>query len=183
MTESRQEGSGMSEDEGTEEEQGSLTPEAPDPAEGDHDDIMKRLLDYQRHLRGGAEPKEAAATAWPSVPGDTGDQTQAPTATSDLVDLSGAEPEIEPIEDLPAEAEVGPPQPIEGPGTDAQPATRTGSDAAARIAELEGTLDRLGGLLGGLRQSFQDLAVAADARLAAIEDEIAGARDRRDEDS
>jgi hypothetical protein len=34
----------------------------------------------------------------------------------------------------------------------------------------------LGAKLGDLRQSFQDLAIAADERLAAMEEEIAQAR-------
>ncbi|HEX6331421.1 MAG TPA: hypothetical protein VF129_09085 [Actinomycetota bacterium] len=45
-----------------------------------------------------------------------------------------------------------------------------------RLAGLEARLDRLGTKLGDLRQSFQDLAIAADERLASIEDEIAEAR-------
>lgn len=191
----------MPDDARTDEDRESDAPVAPDAAEGEHDDIMKRLLDYQRNLRGGAEPTEAAAAAWPSPPQEPADEAEAPSPTPDLVDLSTAEPEIqaesqtravgeieaEPeiqrVEDRADEAEVGPPQPIEAPVASWQPATRTGSDVAARIAELESTLDRLGGLFGDLRKSFQDLAVAADARLAEIESEIAAARHRPDDGS
>jgi hypothetical protein len=58
----------------------------------------------------------------------------------------------------------------------------TGSVAAeleARIAGFERTLQRLQTQVGELRQTFADLAVAADERLGALEDAIAKARAER----
>src|SRR5688572_18316127 len=45
------------------------TPEDPDAG---HDDIMKRLVDYQRQLRQGVDPTEAAAVAWHREPWEPG---------------------------------------------------------------------------------------------------------------
>jgi hypothetical protein len=63
----------------------------PDPVapEAGHDDIMKRLVDYQRSLREGASPEEAAdvfqgRSADPGAP-------ETPTATDELVDLSSTD--------------------------------------------------------------------------------------------
>src|SRR5688572_5010032 len=50
------------------------TPEDPDAG---HDDIMKRLVDYQRQLRQGVEPTEAAAVAWHREPREP-EQTEQP---------------------------------------------------------------------------------------------------------
>ena len=77
------------------------------------------------------------------------------------------------------EAEANPARPWERPpATDPEP-PRTG--VSDRIAQLEGTLDRLSQLLGDLRENFQGMAVTADERLAAIEAEIERNRERPDD--
>lgn len=189
--------------------------EAPEAPDAGHDDIMRRLLDYQQRLREGATPRDAAASTWqggsggpgaPAGPAEGAVEPQTSMATRDIVDLSSTEAEIEPEADVqPAEEVVADVQPTldAEPGEDIyrtdetepegrvhsreevepeleavtqRPPTVARSDVEARITELERTLDRLRTLLGGLRKSFQDMAVSADERLAAIESEIAEAR-------
>jgi predicted nucleic acid-binding Zn-ribbon protein len=55
------------------------------------------------------------------------------------------------------------------------------AELAARVQELEKRLELLGSRVGALRRSFQDMAIAADERLAAMEDEIEQVRSERDE--
>ena len=182
-----------------EEEQASEDPDA------GHDDIMKRLVDYQRQLRQGVEPTEAAAVAWHREPRDPEQAEQSGTRPDerDVVDVSSPEPEapveaevqsaeredVEPF-DQPSdrveiltrdEAEASPERPWESPPVSGHETTRT--DVSARIAQLEGTLDRLSKLLGDLRENFQGMAVTADERLAAIEAEIERNRERPDDPS
>jgi hypothetical protein len=211
-------------------------PQTPDDPEAGHDDIMKRLVDYQRQLRQGVEPTEAAAVAWnrePREPGQTEqpDQIEQPDQTEqpgqleqpeqleqpqqpaqpstlwgepDVVDVSSSEPEAqdeaaavrsearEEVEsfDEPAdrveiltkdEAGAGPARPWERPPPVGSSTTRT--EVSNRIAQLEGTLDRLSRLLGDLRENFQGMAVTADERLAAIEAEIERSREHPDDPS
>jgi hypothetical protein len=202
------------------------TPEDPDAG---HDDIMKRLVDYQRQLREGVEPTEAAAVAWHREPREAG-QTEPPEqpaqpegveqpeqpeepapaeaqSTSwgepDFVDVSSPEPEVqaeadvqpdEPMEvgafDQPSDrveiltseqAEATPVRPWERPAAASPEPSRT--EVSDRIAQLEGTLDRLSQLLGDLRENFQGMAVTADERLAAIEAEIERNRERPEDPS
>src|SRR5688572_25718160 len=83
------------------------TPEDPDAG---HDDIMKRLVDYQRQLREGVEPTEAAAVAWHREPREAG-HTQQPEhpaqpdepAPAEAPSTSGEHP-AQPDEPAPAEA-------------------------------------------------------------------------------
>jgi hypothetical protein len=204
--------------------------QTPDDPDAGHDDIMKRLVDYQRQLREGVEPTEAAAVAWHREPregGQTGppeqpaqpeefeqpaqfeqpEETEEPApaeapSTSwgepDFVDVSSPEPEVqaeaeaqseEPDEvrafDQPADrveiltseqAEASPARPWERPAAASTEPSRT--EVSDRIAQLEGTLDRLSQLLGDLRENFQGMAVTADERLAAIEAEIERNRER-----
>ena len=188
--------------------------QVPEDPEAGHDDIMKRLVDYQKQLREGVEPTEAAAVAWHREPRDSG-QTEQPepptqpeeTSTSleepDVVDVSSPEPEVQ------AEAEVGseerdevksfdqpsdrveiltseeaeatPARPWEHPPASDPETSKTG--VTDRLAQLEGTLDRLSTLLGDLRENFQGMAVTADERIAAIEAEIERNRERPDDPS
>ena len=227
------------------------TTEAEEP-ELVHDDIVKRLLDYQRQLREGAEetPTDAAAAA---------SSVATQTATDELVDLTGGDTLEEDFVDLSADAPDAPP-PTEGIATEdvamASPppplgalrderadasdaevivlhpdATTTGMDpdaatsaddvistsadiptdgaghagawpgaaptspvapieeptpsfsadasdgeAADRILELERRLETLSARFAELRSSFQDMAIAADERLAEIEDLLSGTR-------
>jgi hypothetical protein len=179
----------------TDEEPGSEASSVP------HDDIMKRLLDYQRTLREGASPEEAAETvrsaviAEPAVepsiepaeaepepideeeageqdaPGEpepeepsVGAQVEAPEAAAVVGVIAAAEPAESkvPVEED-VRAETSRPTPA-APGV--------GSGLESRVATLEGKLEDLGTRLAELRQSFQDMAIAADERLAAMEAEI-----------
>jgi hypothetical protein len=178
--------------------------QAPEDPEAGHDDIMKRLVDYQRQLRQGVEPTEAAAVAWHREPREPG-QTEPPSTPPDepnVVDVSSPEPEIQAEAEVePAEhevetddrapdrveilttdeAEASPARPWQSPPASGRETTRT--EVSARIAQLESTLDRLSKLLGDLRENFQGMAVTADERLAAIEAEIERNRDRPEDPS
>jgi len=196
---------------------------APEDPDAGHDDIMKRLVDYQRQLREGVEPTEAAAVAWHREPRDPGpteqsgqseqseqsEQLPQPEEPStswrepDFVDVSTREPEIQAEAEVPSEergeggsfdrppdrveiltseeAEASPARPWERPPAPGPEASRT--DVSDRIAQLEGTLDRLSTLLGDLRENFQGMAVTADERLAAIEAEIERNRERPNDPS
>lgn len=139
-------------------------PETPSTA---HDDIMKRLLAYQERLRqdiGAQEapprpspwavPEQTSASEAPSAP----DVQPVTTATEDLVDVGSAE-------------DTRPGAPVRLPPAPAH-------ELDARVAELEATLERVDAMLGDLRRRFQDLAIAADERIAAIQDQIARVRGR-----
>lgn len=204
-------------------------PQAPEDPEAGHDDIMKRLVDYQRQLRQGVEPTEAAAVAWHREPREPGqaeqpeqpeqlaqpeqpegleqpEQTEEPSTLwgePDVVDVSSPEPEVQAIAEVQSEerdggesfdrpsdrveiltseqAEAGPARPWERAPASAPETSRT--EVSDRIAQLEGTLDRLSQLLGDLRENFQGMAVTADERLAAIEAEIERNRERPDDPS
>lgn len=153
----------MREDRGEDRDEGQRSTAETPPME--HDDIMKRLLAYQERLRrdlGGEEPA-AGPSPW-AVPERT--PAEAPPgrepqpvaiATDDLVDVGSAE-EAQPPE-APVLLPPAPPRDLE-----------------ARVADLEATLERVEEVLGDLRQRFQDLAIAADERIAAIRDQVARVR-------
>jgi hypothetical protein len=195
-------------------------PEADPTSSVPHDDIMKRLLDYQRSLREGASPEEAAEVI-------TGRAEATPaetvTATADLLDLEEPavaiapepeheqEPEPQPSAEVaqvelagsepaePSAAEPGPAEatlvtilepsagregaPPTAPSGAEPPRSASRVEVEARLAKLEGSLDRLGSKLAALRQSFQEMAVAADERLATLEDELAEARGEQPQES
>ena len=150
-----------------------------------HDGIMKRLLNYQRSLREGASPAEAAEAAEVAEIEETAEIEEVeetaeaeqvvevkPTPegpTEEQRDLSAAEPGSE------ATADVVPEPVLE--------ASEAGSKAELeeRVQRLEERLERLGSKVGALRQSFQDMAIAADERLAAMEDEIGQVRSEQDD--
>lgn len=122
----------------------------------EHDDIMKRLRAYQERLREDLAAREppAAPSPW-STPDEApaGEDQPVATATEDLADVGSAE-------------------------TSAEQASVTASDP--RVADLEATLADIDTMLGDLRQRFQDMAIAADERLAAIQDAIAEARGKHE---
>jgi hypothetical protein len=191
--------------------------QVPEDPEAGHDDIMKRLVDYQKQLREGVEPTEAAAVAWhrePRDPGPTEQPEQPPLPAQpaepeepvsswrepDFVDVSSPEPEVQTEAEVPSErrdesfdqpssdrveiltseeAEATPARPWEHPPASDPETSKTG--VTDRLAQLEGTLDRLSTLLGDLRENFQGMAVTADERLAAIEAEIERNRERPDD--
>jgi hypothetical protein len=181
-----------------------------------HDDIMKRLLNYQRNLREGASPDDAAEAARSAFAAP--DPAVTPPATEEVVDLSsaGPSPDVEAVpqheedqdQELEMQAEPAPEREVEWePTTPAQPdfepslpieqasplmtIPETSAGAAemtpgsraeleGRLATLEERLQRLGSRIGELRRSFQDMAIAADERLAAMEDEVGHLRRERE---
>jgi hypothetical protein len=184
---------GVPDDETDEQWSGEATdPEDPSVA---HDDIMKRLLDYQRTLRGDeeladlpevgetaevpAEPEGVPAPDEPVAefvdPAATDQETAATTVTeSESAPVAAPEPSL----DLPSVSEstvVTEPAP-----TGLDPLAGSHADLEARVQRLEERLAGLGAKVVSLRTSFQDMAIAADERLAAMKEEID--EDRSDPD-
>ena len=205
-------------------------------AETAHDDIMKRLLDYQRSLREGASPEEAAEAmkrgiSDPSlleassaaeslaqllsteVAPDEGPEVQAEAEAEPGLEAEVApeietpeiealpeieepdEPDVEtaveafepavlsPPEVAPGDAVEATPEPLPEPAAEFSTAeddqalpTGSRSVLAARVGSLEGKLDDLGAKIAELRRSFQDMAIAADERLASMAEEVERAR-------
>ncbi len=98
------------------------------------DDMMQRLVAYQRHLREGLSPEEAAELAM-RTPG-----------------TEGAEPS----------------------GFVLDPAAEI-AELTLRVAKLEQTLAHVAEMLSAMRRRFQDMTIAADERLATIEEMLASA--------
>jgi hypothetical protein len=185
-------------DESDEQWSGEATdPEDPTVA---HDDIMKRLLDYQRSLRGDEEepleiPDPAPEVAEvnevapepeavpPSLDEPVGQEFDFPGAQSAAVPSLDVEPapetEPEPAVELPAVLEpvagVDPAPPALGPLAGSR------EELEARVHRLEERLERLGARVVSLRRSFQEMAIAADDDLAAMKDEIDESRPDPDE--
>ncbi len=141
-----------------------------------HDDIMQRLMDYQRRLREGLTPEQAAksnGTAILVTPASQSPPTTAPRAeTIEVVDLAAVEgPVEEPIEVIEGVEVVHAADGSEPPSAD--PA----ADLAARLARLEDTLSSVAKSIGDLREQFQNMAIAADERLGVIESMISSAKD------
>lgn len=145
-----------------------------------HDDIMHRLLDYQRQLREGVTPEQAAEHAASPVLVDYS-ALDAPAIleqveTVEVIDLAAVE---EPAEDGAEEPTDTVPEVWSVSRITPEP-TPTPSDAsgdvALRIAKLEDTLSNIATSIGDLRAQFQNMAIAADERLAAIESMLADAR-------
>lgn len=126
-----------------------------------HEDIMQRLLDYQRHLREGDSPSEAA-----------GAMTATKTETDVVVDLTQAEAELEPADLVVIEEAAEPSSPVESAA--APPA----ADLAARVSELESAVARVSAMIVDLRNRFQDMAVDSDERLAAVSEALSKAASR-----
>jgi hypothetical protein len=138
-----------------------------------HDDIVKRLLDYQRQLR---EGKAEQAT-----PPDRGSVATA-TVPEQLVDLTASEiPDVAPaeVEEVPAVEATGERVAEDTPRGGEQPVPAepaAGAEASGRLERLERSLAEIASMLSSLRKEFQDLAIAADERIARIEEAIARAR-------
>jgi hypothetical protein len=175
-----------------------------------HDDIVQRLLDYQRQLREGAlDEPVAASTATSPLTDEVIDLTAEEEATLeastegsvDAVTVSEASfespAEVAEVIDIAtgraaeadeARASLAGPSEVIGSGTiDAEmspaeagpaaetrdvPTDRSGATRALedRIAGMERSVERLSSRFAELRSSFQDMAIAADERLADIED-------------
>jgi chemotaxis protein histidine kinase CheA len=206
-----------------------------------HEDIMQRLLEYQRKLREGLSPQEAARAVAESVAGEGAPSTEqaeqgiephaepviTATQPEPVVDLTAAEAELEqrasqeaqltasededraqqeaePAEaEAPAQAAVAAEAPVEAPPPEpapeaaaepaaepaiapaspgqaeaaapasgsvwAVPAPSPDPELAARVERLERTLASVSQQVSELRQRFQDMAIAADERLAELE--------------
>lgn len=126
-----------------------------------HEDIMQRLLDYQRHLREGDSPSEAA-----------GAMTATKTETDVIVDLTQAEAELEAADLVVIEEAAEPSSSVES--AVAPPA----ADLAARVSELESAVARVSAMIVDLRNRFQDMAVDSDERLAAVSEALSKAASR-----
>ncbi len=161
-----------------------------------HDDVMQRLLEYQRHLREGVSPAQADAAAAEVHPLTGRAEAEALTATktepTQLVDITEAEAELEITETLPdappieetietaeaVEAEEEPAQPAaEEPTVERdEPVTPSGTtawtDLEARIGELEDKIARVSQTVGELRGRLQDMVVSSAEHFAAIEDAL-----------
>lgn len=196
---------------------GSASPSADEGDRGAppiaHEDIMQRLLEYQRKLREGLSPREAAQAVAEAVASRSAPRSE-PLATATepepVVDLTAAEAELEqataPGAGTPAAeaVEPGPERPAE-PASAAEPPAEvasaappweTGSPAAAaseetawagpasspdpglaaRVEQLEHALASVATQVSELRQRFQDVAIAADERLAELERTLAHLR-------
>jgi len=139
-----------------------------------HDDIMKRLLAYRQRLRGDAGADEAAmgTSPWPSI--GTSPFPGAPPsviATEELVDVGSVE-----AESPPSMGSESPPPTFGRARTASEAPSSPTDDLEERMAKLESTLERVDAMLGDLRRRFQELAVAADERIAAVRDAVAEAR-------
>ena len=151
-----------------------------------HDDIVQRLLAYQRQLREGTSPAEATEVEGVAVATDT----------IEVVDLTTAEAELE-AETEPSAPETSETEPslsteeaadevvlVPEAELEAEPGSASMEEEgstptlglSSRVEQLEAMVARVGDLVGELRISFQEMAIDADERLAAIEDAIAVAR-------
>jgi hypothetical protein len=236
-------------------------------AETPHDDIMKRLMNYQRSLREGASPEEAAEAMRRDIAEPSPEVSEAAAAAESLAELlsteavseeaeapeleaepvaeaeaeseaaAEAEPEVgaeaeaelpsepEPLFETPLEMEsvglvgeveaalelettdgvafeptsegavapeaeeAGPSEPayeelselaaVGGPG---EPAEESRPELEDRVGQLESKLDQLGAKIAELRRSFQEMAIAADERLALMADEVEQARQEQEQD-
>lgn len=126
-----------------------------------HDDIMHRLLDYQRQLREGVTPEQAAEHVSSPVLVDYS-ALDAPPATErtdpvHVIDLDAVDEIVEPP------SITSEPMPVPAAASDAS------GDLALRLAKLEDSLTNIATSIGELREQFTNMAIAADERLAAIE--------------
>jgi hypothetical protein len=126
-----------------------------------HEDVMQRLLDYQRQLREGATPSEAAGAV-----------TATKTETDVVVDLTRAEAELEGADLVVIEEAAEPGEQVEGAAVSPVGASM---DLAARVAELESTLARVSAMIAEVRDRFQDMAVDSDERLGAVSEALSKA--------
>jgi hypothetical protein len=155
------------------------TTETPPETEGpaiEHDDLMQRLLRYQRQLRGDKLLPPTAEVAEQERPLIDYAAAEAPSATEAetlMVDLTDAEAELEAA----TVAETPTQEPVPAtPEPEHISAELALADQSARIAELEATLTRITQMVSDLRKRFQDLAISADERLSGLEEALAEVR-------
>lgn len=150
-----------------------------------HDDIMQRILEYQRQLREGDPPPPPVETMpdRPSVDFAAAEAV-APKASEeddDVVDLTTAEATAaaatetneEPVQRDPLRARARAAAVWAVPDAAAENAP---VDMARRVAELEAVLGQVSEAIAELRQRFQELALSSDERLADLEGMVARAR-------
>jgi hypothetical protein len=144
-----------------------------------HDDIMHRLLDYQRQLREGQTPEQAAEHAASPVLVDYSVLEAPPVLeqaeTVEVIDLAAVE---EPAEEQAEEPFDAVPEVWSVSSITPEPtpdAAVASGDLALRLAKLEDALANIATSIGDLREQFQNMAIAADERLAAIESMLADA--------
>jgi hypothetical protein len=156
-----------------------------------HDDIVKRLLEYQRQLREGATPTEAAQRATSGPPlidySALEEQQAVATETVEVMDLAAAEAEAEARAEAEREAtphawaedrliEIPEAEETAGPAVQETIETPTaGGDLAERVTALEKILKDLAKDLHDLRSQSQDYALVVDDRLAVIQAKVAEA--------
>jgi hypothetical protein len=145
-----------------------------------HDDIMHRLLDYQRQLREGMTPEQAAQHAAVLVDHsalDASPPVEEQTDPVEVLDLAAVEEQAEEpgdgarqvwsVSSIKSEPMPMPPVPA---------AADASGDLAVRLAKLEDTLSSIATSIAELREQFQNMAIAADERLAVIESMLTDAR-------
>lgn len=170
---------------------------------GQHQDIVHRILEYQRQLREGDPPPPPVATIPDRPPTDFAAAEAFSTEATDLVDLTGAEAVLEADTRASAARADDEPSRQDGGAVDEQiaevvrlvedrpagasfesgvwavptrPAQEDRADRAALMAEVERALQRVAETITDLRQRFQDMAVASDERLAELEEIVERAR-------
>lgn len=117
-----------------------------------HDDIMKRLVAYQRRLGAGATGEQAAGAF------DDGTAPDVGSTPDRIVDLTAAEAGARAANQSAGSPEVD------------------DVEVAGRFAALENTLANVARELQVVRTAFQDVVVSADERLAVIQREVEDAR-------
>lgn len=134
-----------------------------------HDDIVRRLLQYQAQLREGIKAGET--------------ELATPAASLDLIDYSAlgspAPAQIEEIVDIAAAesaAEAGLVVTIPEPGGAAAEPPLPGAreDLDARVARLESAITQIASSLADLRIQAQDSAMLIDDRLAEVLEKLDG---------
>jgi hypothetical protein len=173
--------------------------------ETEHEDIMHRILEYQRQLREGDPPPPPTSTMPERPLMDFAAAEALSAETADLVDLTAAEaalaaetrpapvlsdegppsdrtegeeeqPAVPPVVRLVEEPSSATPPPGGVWAVPPPPAQDDRGETAARVAELEAALRRVSDTITELRQRFQDMAVASDERLAELEEILARAQ-------
>jgi hypothetical protein len=127
-----------------------------------HEDIVKRLLDYQRHLR-----DETTGVAGPDRPPAREDAAAESAASSTSVAVETPMPTIAEVVIPESEAPMETTAPTDTDSrddpapSDEPPRRRSDLPTATAAAALE--------LVAELRRRFQDLAIEADERLSTLE--------------
>jgi hypothetical protein len=133
-----------------------------------HDEIVRRLLQYQAQLREGIKAGETEPAA-PAASLDLIDysalETPAPAQVDEVVDIAAAE----------SASEIGLVVTIPEPGgAAAEPLSGARGDLDARVARLESAIEQIASSLADLRIQAQDSAMLIDDRLAEVLEKLGG---------